>query len=294
MVWTLSPDMEPAARVSAGSRVRFEVRDCYNGQIRSTQDLRDHIDRSRINPATGPVFVAGATPGSSLAVRVLEIQLAGSGMMPVSPGLGVLGDRIGSSTTRLLPLRDGVVLLPGGLRVRIQPMIGLVAVTPPDGPVTTSVPGDHGGNMDVRDVTEGTTVYLPVLVPGALLAVGDLHARMGDGEVGGTGVEVAGSVLVQVDVLPGLRIGSKVWKVNRPLVDTDEAIVFVGSGDSLQDAIRVATLDATSFINLALDVDFSDAYRLCSIAGNLQFGQVVNARPTVKVVIPKKELGIEP
>jgi amidase len=226
-------------------------------------------------------------------VRVLQIQLASFGIMPVSPGLGVLGDRVHSSTTRLLPLQDGAALFPGGVSIRIKPMIGLVAVAPPRGPVPTSVPGDHGGNMDVRDVTEGATVYLPVLVPGALLVVGDLHARMGDGEVGGTGVEVAGSVLVEVDALPGLQIGSKMWKVHRPVVDTGEAIVFVGTGDSLPDAIRVATWDATSFISLVLDMDFADAYRLCSIAGDLQFGQVVNARPTVKLVVPKKELGLE-
>ena len=279
-VFSLSAAAEPAARVAAGGTVCLETADCFDDRVRSSGDTPQGVDWDHINPATGPVYVEGAGPGDVLSVTVERVEVADQGVMAVSAGFGVLRRRFSGTSFRTVPLRGGVAELPGGARVPLRPMIGVIGVAPAGEPVPCGSPGSHGGNMDTRLIGEGATVYLPVAVPGALVAAGDLHAAMGDGEICGTGVEVAGSVTVRMDVRRDLDL------VN-PLVETAEVVATVASAVTLDEAADLATRDMADLLCARLGLSIGDATMMMSAAGELQVSQVVDPLKTARFVLAK-------
>jgi amidase len=279
-VFALSREAGAVARVRAGDTVRLETADCFAGQIRFPGKTPDSVDWARINPATGPVFVEGAEPGDVLSVLVESIDVASIGVMAVSPEFGVLRERMTSTVFELVPIDGGFARLPGGAETRVQPMIGVIGVAPRGAPVLCGSPGTHGGNMDTRLIGEGAVVYLPVAAPGALLAVGDLHAAMGDGEICGTGVEVAGSVTLQVDVRRDLRLAN-------PVVETAALVATIASAETLDEAAELATRDMADLLVDRLGLSAAAASMLMSAAGHLQVSQVVDPLKTARFALPK-------
>jgi amidase len=282
-VFSLSAEAEPVARVRAGDVVVLETADCFAGQIVSSGDTPDGVDWGTINPATGPVYVEGAKPGDVLAVTVQRLEVADRGVMAVSDGFGVLADRFSGTSFRTIPLEDGEALLPGGVRVPLRPMIGVIGVAPAGEAVPCGSPGSHGGNMDTRLIGEGATVYFPVAVPGALLAAGDLHAAMGDGEICGTGVEVAGRITLRLEVRRDLAL------VN-PAVETAEVVATIASAVTLDEAADLATRDMADLLCGRTGLSAGDATMLMSVAGELQVSQVVDPLKTARFALPKSVL----
>jgi amidase len=181
----------------------------------------------------------------------------------------------------MIPIRDGHAVLSERLRVPLHPMVGVVGVAPASGRVGNLYGGEHGGNMDTRTIAAGSRVYLPVLVPGAMLAVGDVHAAMGEGEVFLSGVEIAAEVDIRVQVLKGV-------KVPTPLVETAESIAPISTGATLDEAADAALNKAMDLLVELADMDFYDAGRLLSAGGHLKISQYVP--PAVlhcRVEIPK-------
>ena len=289
VVWEFDPSTPPAARMSSGETVLFAIRDCYDRQIHSTDDLRSMIDGSRINPATGPVEIAGAQPGQCLAVEILKLEPEPKGLMPLSPGLGILGSQVTEESTLILDIADRRVRFPGGIEAPLAPLVGVIGVAPTRGPVRTVFPGDHGGNMDLREMRPGTTVYLPVLAPGAGLCLGDIHGRSGDGELGGNGIETGGECLCRVTVLEGLPHGGRSWPVRRPVLERDHHLYFIASAEDMNDAIQTAMRDAVEFVMAVRGVPFEIAYRAVSVLGDIRIAQVVNELVTVKMVLDMRE-----
>jgi amidase len=279
-VFSLSAAALPVARARAGQTVCLETGDCFAGQIRSPGAAPDTVDWARINPATGPLFIEGAAPGDVLSVRVERIEVAAEGVMAVSPGFGVLRERIPSTAFVIVPIAGGFARLPGGFEVPVRPMIGVLGVAPSGASVPCGSPGAHGGNMDTRLIGEGAVVYLPVAAPGALLAAGDLHAAMGDGEICGTGVEVAGRVTLRVDVRRDLEL------VN-PLVETAEVVATIASAETLDEAADLATRDMAELLVRRLGLSVVAATMLMSAAGQLQVSQVVDPLKTARFALPK-------
>ena len=181
--------------VQDGETFWVETDDCYSGQITDASVKRPDIDISIMDCSVGPIAVQGAQPGDTLCVEILAIEFGPQGVMVTSKGLGVLGDRITEPDTKVIPIRDGFAHFSDTIRLPLTPMVGVCGVAPKPGlDVHCAVPGDHGSNLDTKMIKVGSRVYLPVAVPGAGLAVGDLHACMGDGELSGTGIETpAGS-----------------------------------------------------------------------------------------------------
>jgi amidase len=249
----------------------------------SPEDTPEGVDWDTINPATGPVYVADAEPGDVLAVAVLELEISGPGVMAVSDGFGVLRERISGTSFCTVPIVDGEAHLPGGARVPLRPMIGVIGVAPAGEPVPCGSPGPHGGNMDTRLIGRGATVYLPVAATGALLACGDLHAAMGDGEVCGTGVEVAGRVTLRLDVRRDLKL------VN-PAVETAEVVATIASAVTLDEAADLATRDMADLLMDRAGLSVGDATMLMSVAGELQVSQVVDPLKTARFALPKSVL----
>ena len=223
-VFAFDGDSEPALSVRAGASVRLETADCFDGQVQAQDDVLDALDWDRVNPATGPVYVEGARPGDVLSVLVESVDFGHQGVMAVAQGFGVLSEAFPEQLHRIVPIEDGTARIADGVAVPLRPMIGVIGVAPAGAPVSTASPGRHGGNLDTRLITVGTTVYLPVAHEGALFAAGDLHAAMGDGEICGTGVEVSGSIAVRVDVRSDLRI-------EEPVLETRDLVVTIASAE---------------------------------------------------------------
>lgn len=278
-VFALSADTAPAIRVPDGGVVGLETADCFSDQVRHSDDKLEDVDWEQINPATGPVYVEGALPGDTLAVEIQRIDTAAQGVMAVSDGFGVLADRFAATACHIVPIVDGQAELPGGVRVPVRPMIGVLGVAPTGDPVPTGTPGSHGGNMDTVLVREGATVFLPVAAPGALLAAGDLHAVMGDGEICGTGVEVAGRVRLRLTVRRDLAI------VN-PLVVTNDVVATIASAPTLDEAAALATRDMADLLTSRLGLDATAATMLMSAAGDLRVSQVVDPLRTARFELP--------
>ena len=288
VIYAMSPEHTPVLRVSGDSTLVFETCDCFQDQIQSSDAVFGELDWQRINPATGPVYIDDAQPGDVLAVHIERIALNHQAVMVTAPKLGVCGDRIAAPTIRVIPIADGFGTLPQGVRIPLNPMIGVIGTAPAGEPVSCGTPDAHGGNMDCKIIAEGTTLYLPVNVPGALLAMGDLHAAMGDGEVSVCGMEIAGEVTVRVTVLKGQSLPT-------PMAQTTDAIYTIASAPLLDDAANLATRNMAAFISDRAGLSTDDAINLLSVAGDLQICQVVDPQKTCRYALPKtiaRQLGI--
>lgn len=279
LIYAMDKNNIPVLAVDDGTRIVFETCDCFENQITSVDTPFAELDWNRINPATGPVYVKGAEPGDTLAVTIERIEVADRGVMVTGPNLGVIGDELGENVIRMIPVRDGKAIFSDKLEIPINPMIGVIGTAPAGDPVACGTPDAHGGNMDSKVIREGTTLYLPVQVPGALLALGDLHAAMGDGEVAVCGVEIAGEVTVTVRVIKG-----KNWKL--PMAKTSEALYTIASEKLLDDAATTATRNMVHFLETECGLSKHDAIALLSIGGNLQISQVVDPLKTARFELP--------
>ena len=254
----------------------------------------------RPNPQTGPFYIAGAEPGDTLVIHLISVEPAADVAVGYAgPGFGAL------TQTRYTPMLDKPfephvwfyrvdkqartvefsaldsdfkVLLP------LRPFLGCLGVAPAaDEARATIVPEFFGGNMDTPEVRAGTTVYLPVNVPGALLYLGDGHAVQGEGEIAGTAAEVAMNVTLTVDVIKGHRIGA-------PRLEDDTYLMAAGSYRPLEDAMRIASHELIQWLTEDYGLSAMDAYELLSVAMESNVSQIVDPNFTVLVKIKKAYL----
>jgi amidase len=294
------------AQVMPGEPVRLRTLDCFGGKVTGVEDLPSKVCVfPYLNPVTGPLHVVGAQPGDTLAVHLIDLTPIGAmGFSATFPHFGAL---TGTDHTAMLhpPLDEVVWQYPidharGTVRflgrrsaferdLPLRPMLGTVGVAPAGGETRLSmVPGAHGGNLDTAIVQAGTTLYLPVNVEGALLAVGDGHAAQGDGELCGVGVEVAMDVTLVVEVLPGVATR---W----PRFETDDRIGAIGIARPLEDAYRGACRRLVDDVTAMTGMDPLDAYQFVSQASRAWIGNVVDAEYTITATVPKGLLlGAEP
>ncbi|SIS93441.1 acetamidase/formamidase family protein [Alicyclobacillus vulcanalis] len=288
IVYSLSPSHPPALSVPSGATVRIETCDCFENQIQREDQDFGTLDWDRINPATGPIEVQGAEPGDCLAVHILDIQLARRGILTTGPGLGVMGTELTENAIRFVEISDSV-LLPGGVRAPVQPMIGVIGVAPASGAIPCGTPGDHGGNMDCTRITAGAVLLLPVFTPGALFALGDLHAAMGDGEVGVSGIEVAGRVTVRLEVVQSASLPA-------PMVISPHDVSVIASAPTLDEAAERATRRTATWLAEAAHMPLADATMLLSAVGRLRICQVVDPLKTARMEVDRDlldQLGIQ-
>ena len=288
LTYEFSATTAPVATVAPGDQFIVETHDTSTGRVHRAEDMPEFVrvrDPLKVNPAAGPVFIEGAAPGDDLIVEILDIRLQPYGFVRVLTGAGVLQVQDGIEPGGLLMARverEHVVL---GERVRmpVRPMVGVIGTAPPEGVVYTAAPGPQGSNIDVNAVTVGARVHLPVHVEGALLAIGDIHASMGDGEVSGTGIEIAGEVTVRVDVDPGAA-PARLW------IETDSDWITTGSGPSLEQAVEMAVDELTQRLMTQLGLSRTDAFLLVSARGDVRIGQCARIRgldATAYAVFPK-------
>lgn len=279
-VLAMSAKNEPVLSVGSGSSVRFETCDCFSNKIRHEGQLFSSVGWDCINPATGPLYVEGAEPHDILKVEILDIAIADTGVMTTAPNFGVLGDLFKEEVTKIVPIQDGHAIFNDQIRIPIKPMIGVLGVAPAEGEILTGTPGEHGANMDCKRLIEGSTIYLPVNVPGALLSMGDLHAVQADGEIVICAVEISGEVTVKVTVLHNRSLPL-------PLLLEGDHIMTIASAESLDDAAAMATRNMHTFLMKELKMDMHEAGMLLSLVGELRICQVVDPLKTARMEFPK-------
>jgi len=278
-VYAMSGSNVPVAHCQSGDVMVFETSDCFGGQIAKESDHLGALDWSRINPATGPVFIEGAEPGDTLKVEILKIDLDVQAVMVEAPGEGITGLAADAESTKILKIADGCVVFNHSVSLPVCPMIGVIGTAPETESIATGTPSFHGGNMDCKRIGEGTTLYLPVNVPGALLAMGDLHAVMGDGEVCVCGAEIAGAVTVRVTVVKGQSLPL-------PFLVTDEHAMAIYSAEGLEAAAEGATLRMRSFLIDQVHLPAHEAGMLLSLTGDLRICQAVDPNKTCRMELP--------
>jgi acetamidase/formamidase len=274
-------DLPPRLTIDSGDTVEFECQDASGAQVHPKMTVEEFqgIDRGKIHALTGPVAIEGAEPGDVLQVDVLEVHHHGWGWTSVIPGLGFLKERFAEPYLFHWKLEKEVTrsLLPAV--VPLRPFCGIMGVAPAEqGEFRTRPPGVFGGNMDVRELSAGATLYLPVQQPGALFSCGDAHAAQGDGEVCINGIEMPADVTLRF-VLHRFGQGKA---MAGPLVESAGGTVVGPSWlvvESATDALEAARAATDRMIDLLIEQwGFGpvQAYLLCSVAMKLQVSQVVN------------------
>jgi amidase len=291
--YVYSPYREPIATIARGETVAIYTVDAFGDVITDETKLPSKTLGLYLNPQTGPFFIDGAEPGDTLAVRIENIEAtrdwAASCTVPFFGGL------TSTNLTQMLqdPLEERVWIYKrnaaGNWQYRDKweipwaPFFGTIGTAPHIEAIGALAPGDHGGNMDVPDVTIGNTIYLPVKHPGALFYVGDAHAAQGQGELCGVALEIAAKGTFTFDVIKGKAI---TW----PRIESPDRIMAVGSARPMEDAARIAYSQVIKWMVDDYGWDKLDAYQLLSQAGGLYVGNMVDTTYSLVASCPKRYL----
>ena len=297
--WTFG-GAAPVRRIKTPAALNLYTEDCFAGRVRSEDDLTSRLNITNLNPQTGPFYVDGAEPGDTVAVHFVSIEPARD--WAASTTVPLFGALTGTHLTALLnaPLEevtwiwwldrasrlcrftarksDFIADLP------MDPMHGTVGVAPANSEVRSAlVPDAFGGNMDTPEMRAGTTCYLGVNVPGALLSLGDGHARQGEGETCGVAVECAMNTTIIVDLI---KQRTTPW----PRLENDTHIMSAGSARPLEDAFRIAQHDMVTWVAELCGLDPIDAYQFVTQAVESPLANVCDTNYTSIAKMPKRYL----
>ena len=288
----------PLLSVKPGDLVEVATEDCFGGRVTSPSDRPSEVVAfSELNPVSGPIEVEGAEPGDLLAVHFVSIIPARS--HAISSTFPLFGALTGTHETAMLSdaLEERVWFYDidldswtatfsatksdFSLALPLDPMHGTVGVAPASGEVRLVVtPSTHGGNMDTPEARAGTTLDLPVNVAGAMLSLGDGHARQGEGEVCGTGLESAMNSVIAIDLVKG---AAPDW----PRLESDEYLMTTGSTRPLEDAYRISQKELVLWASDLTGLDTLDAYQLVSQLGLAPAANVCDPNYTMVAKLPK-------
>lgn len=283
-----SSKIPPVLRVPSGSIVEVETKEASDGQLTVDSQASDvaALDFDPIHPLTGPIFVESARPGDVLAVTLHEIELGEWGWTAVVPGFGFLADDFKEpylKTFRFEGNKDRVEFA-DGISLALSPFPGVLGVAPATEEMLSTIPPRaNGGNMDNKYFTEGTRIYLPVFVEGALFSIGDTHAVQGDGEVCGTAIEAPMRIVLQLDVIKGGR------RLQEPQYETEDYYAVTAFATTLDEAASKATRFMIEYLVEEKGLTDRDAYALCSLAADLKISEVVDLpHVLVSMHLPKE------
>ncbi len=275
----------PVLRIAPGETVEFDVHEASGGQLSPTSTVSDIdvLDFARINPVDGPVYVEGAEPGDVLKVTLLSFSPSGWGWTANIPGFGLLAAEFLESALHIWKYDPGTLapaLFGRWGKVPLKPFTGTIGVAPAAPGLHSIVPPRRvGGNLDVRDIAEGTELYLPVEVRGALFSVGDTHAAQGDGEICGTAIESPMKVALKFDLVKNTPLAFPRFTTAGPVtrhLDAKGYEVTTGIGPDLMEAARAAVRSMVDLLGRQRQMPAVDAYMLCSVCGDLRISEIVD------------------
>lgn len=280
-VWDNS--IPPLLEIDSGDTITFQTRAAGDGFYTWESTSADVLRRvPKGHPLTGPVRVRGARPGQTLQVEILDLAPGEMGYTSIAPGRGLLPEEFAEPHLKIWDLRNGqsAELCPG-IVVPLEPFHGVMGVALAEpGAHPTAPPRRVGGNMDVKQLTVGTTLFLPIEVEGALFSVGDGHAAQGDGEVCITAIETSMTSTLRFTLLPDLTLHTPQFRTAGPLsprVNTAGWHATTGIAPDLMDATKQATREMIAYLRHTYGLSQGDAYVLCSVAMDLKISEVVDA-----------------
>lgn len=294
---------KPALRVHSGDTVtihtvsgnpdRFKQAGLSAGEIQpELQTIYDKVPATDKGPGghllTGPVFIEEAEPGDVLEIRIQKISLdvpyAYNGFGPTT---GVLQDEYPYQRIKIIPLdrERNVAKFAPGIEIPLHPFFGSMGIAPPgDAKLNSAPPWIHAGNMDNKELTAGSTLYIPVHQKGALFEVGDGHAGMGNGEVDVTAMETSLTGTFQFIVHKGASLH---W----PRAETPAYYITMGFHEDLEHATALAIREMIDFLMKEKHVTADDAYMLTSVAVDIDITQLVDGKKGVHALCPKAIFG---
>jgi acetamidase/formamidase len=250
-------------------------------------DVHKHCERFAGAPhiLTGPVAIEGAMPGDVLEVRIKEVKLRQDwGFNFIRPLGGTLPDEFPEGRILNIPLDHKSMLgkLPFGVDIPLKPFFGIMGVSPPKswGRCTSVIPRSFGGNIDNKQLVAGTTLYLPVHVPGANFSCGDGHGAQGDGEVCLTAIETALQGTFEFVLRKDLKLAN-------PRAETDTHVITMGFDTSLDRCMEIALKDMIDYLVTTKNLSRMDAYTLCSVGVDFHVTQTVNTSKGIHGMLPK-------
>jgi len=294
---TWNNDREPIRIVESGDVVRFECRDANDGAITEETTPEDLAEQEFEGHAlTGPVAVEGVEPSDVLQVDVLEVDHHGWGYTLYRPGergLGLLPEDFPEGGLHVWDFDGDVGHFVNGIEIPLAPFPGVVGVAPAaDGDHDTAPPRSVGGNLDVKHLVEGSTLYLPVAVEDALFSIGDGHAAQGDGEVCISAIEAPLTVTVRLTRRSDLDVQRPQFRTNGPYVQTNVADERTYGTTGVSDDLMVATKQAVrgmiDHIHENYGLTRGEAYLLCSAAIDVKINEVVNPNYVVSAYVPER------
>jgi len=278
-----SRTIPPVLRVPSGSIIEVHTKEATDGQLAvdSTVDDLVQVKFDPIHPLTGPIYVEGAAVGDVLAVKLLNIEVGDWGWSAIFPGFGFLADEFTEPYLKTFSFAGGenAARFSSDITIPLRPFPGVMGVAPDTEELLSTIPPRaNGGNMDNPYLTEGTTVYFPVFVEGALFSIGDTHAVQGMGEVCGTAIEAPMTIILELTVQKGGR------SIAEPEYETEDFYAVTAFAETLDEAARKAVRYMVGYLVAERGLDRNEAYVLCSLAGDLKIAEVVDV-PHVHVAM---------
>ncbi|HEV7995092.1 MAG TPA: acetamidase/formamidase family protein [Stellaceae bacterium] len=276
------PDVLPPEAMQSGGRF-----DILPDHLAIHQGLEPKLGAHIL---TGPIAVEGAEPGDVLAIEILAIDPRQNwGYTRIRPLSGTLPEdfpvrRIWHTA---IDRQRGIATVPWGAEIDLAPFFGVMGVAPPPayGAVTSIVPREFGGNMDLKELTAGTTLYLPVWTSGALFSAGDGHGVQGDGEVCVTALETALTGTFRLTLRRDI-------KLDLPRAETPTHLITMGFDEDLDDAAKTALRRMIALIGECMGLGREDAYMFCSLAVDMRVTQLVDGNKGIHAMLPKRYLEV--
>jgi len=282
-----SRTIEPVLTINSGEVVEISTEEATDGQLTIDSDTSDLMNLSfdPIHPLTGPIYINDAKPGDVIAVTLHKIEIGDWGWTAILPGFGFLADEFTEPHLKTFELAGkNNVRFADGINIPLKPFPGVLGVAPnTDSLLSTIPPRANGGNMDDPNIVEGTTVYLPVFVEGALFSIGDAHAAQGLGEVCGTAIEAPMKFLVEIELLKGASIAE-------PQYENEDVYAVTAYATTIDEAAKKATRYMIDYLIENHGLSRNDAYMLCSLAGDLKIAEVVDVPHMLVTMSINKEV----
>lgn len=288
-----SRTIPPVLSVPSGAIVEAFTEEATDAQLDVNSTIEDmtNVSFDPIHPLTGPIYIEEAQPGDVLAVTMHKIEVGNWGWSAIFPGFGYLADTYTEPRLKIFEIdsADRLIHFSDKIKIPTRPFAGVMGVAPDtDSLLSTIPPRANGGNMDDPHMVEGTTVYFPVFVEGALFSIGDAHAVQGMGEVSGTAVESPMRFVFELKLLKGQKP-----YVNEPQYETEDYYAVTAFGTTIDAATKKAIKYMIEYLVNEHGLTEEDAYILCSLAGDLKIAEVVDVpHMLVTMHISKEVLGV--
>ena len=265
----------PVLKVKSGSVIKADAYEASDNQLHKEATLDDliNIDFGPIHAMTGPVYVEEAEVGDILAVDLLKVELGDYGWQAIVGGFGFLTDRFPNPKLNIheIDMVNKTTMFNGNVKIPLRPFPGIMGVAPDTEEMLSTIPPRaNGGNMDDPSIVEGTTVYFPVFVKGALFSIGDGHAVQGYGEVCGSAIEAPMTFTYRLRVLKDKP------PISEPQYETENYYAVTGFGTTIDLATKKAVNYMIDYLVANYDINPEDAYMLCSLVGDLKIAEVVD------------------